>query len=371
MTEWDADCAIIGAGVVGLAVARACALQGWSVIVLEQHARVGEETSSRNSEVIHSGIYYPTGSLKARLCVAGRDALYDYCRDRDIAHRQCGKLIVATDTAEEAQLELLRERAAKNAIGPVESLTSAEVQRLEPQLRCSAALWIAVTGIVSSSELMTAFVGDIENAGGTIALRTSVASVERETEGFAIRMHEEEDPLRVRTVVNATGLHASRIAAGIPGIRAESVPPTSYARGHYFTYAGRSPFSHLVYPTPVAGGLGIHATLDLGGRVRFGPDVQWIDRLDYEVPPERGEAFYASIRRYWPGLEDGKLVPSYAGIRPKIGGQTRPSVDFLIQEADAHGIAGLVNLLGIESPGLTSSMAIGDYVAERLRATAA
>ncbi|MEZ5513360.1 MAG: NAD(P)/FAD-dependent oxidoreductase [Steroidobacteraceae bacterium] len=362
----DFDCIIIGAGVVGLAVARACAQRGYSTLVVEQHGRVGEETSSRNSEVVHSGIYYPTGSLKARLCVAGRDALYDYCDTRGIATRRCGKLIVATTPAEETALRALAERAVRNGIGPTEWLNATAARRLEPDVVCTAALWIPITGIVDSHALMNSFVADLESLGGLLALHTTVLRIVPERDSFALFTAGTDTAVRSRVVINAAGLHGTRVARLVEGIDPTRIPATRYARGCYFDYAGKAPFTHLVYPMPVDGGLGVHATLDLTGRVRFGPDVEWLDAIDYTVSPARGESFYAAIRRYWPGLKDHSLTPGYAGIRPKIVAPGEPAGDFLVQQSDAHGVPNLINLLGIESPGLTSSMALGDYVAERI-----
>lgn len=351
---------------VGLAVARACAMRGLSTLVLEQHPRIGEETSSRNSEVIHSGLYYPTGSLKARLCVSGRDALYDYCAARDIATRRCGKLIVATTADEEQALLALSARAVANGIGQTEWLSAAQMKELEPAVVCTAALAIPITGIVDSHELMHGFVADLESRDGLLALQTRLTRIIPETDSLRVWADNDADGLTSRMVINAAGLHATRVARMVEGIDPERVPTTHFARGCYFDYVGRAPFTHLVYPLPVAGGLGVHATLDLAGRVRFGPDVEWIEELSYAVDPARGDAFYAAIRRYWPGLPDSTLRPAYAGIRPKIVTAGQPGGDFLIQEADAHGVTGLINLLGIESPGLTSSLALGEYVATRV-----
>lgn len=359
----DFDCTIIGAGVVGLAVARACTLRGYSTLVVEQHGRVGEETSSRNSEVVHSGIYYPTGSLKAELCVAGRDALYDYCDRRGIATRRCGKLIVATTPAEETALGALAERAVRNRIGATEWLGATEARRLEPDVVCTAALWIPVTGIVDSHALMNSFVADLESQGGLLALHTTVVRIVPERDSFALFTAGSDTAVRSRFVINAAGLHGTQVARLVEGIDRARIPATRYARGCYFDYAGKSPFTHLVYPMPVDGGLGVHATLDLAGRARFGPDVEWIDTIDYAVNPARSDSFYAAIRRYWPGLKDHSLTPAYAGIRPKIVAAGEPAGDFVVQQSDAHGVPHLINLLGIESPGLTSSMAIGDHVA--------
>ncbi|MBK6596785.1 MAG: NAD(P)/FAD-dependent oxidoreductase [Proteobacteria bacterium] len=364
----DIDCAVIGAGVVGLAVARACAQLGLSTVVIERHGRVGEETSSRNSEVVHSGIYYPADSLKAKFCVAGRDALYDYCAARAIATKRCGKLIVATSAAEEHALHKLQQRAVQNSVGPTHWLNALQAQAMEPAVVCTAALWIPITGIVDSHDLMTHFVADLEASGGLLALHTRVTRIVPESNALAIFTADGADPLRSRTVINAAGLSGTSVARLVEGIEPTRVPATHYARGCYFDYVGKAPFTHLVYPMPVDGGLGVHATLDLSGRVRFGPDVEWIDTLGYDVEPTRGDSFYAAIRRYWPGLADHTLRPAYAGIRPKLSLAGEPAADFLIQDTASHGVAGLINLLGIESPGLTSSMAIGDYVAAGIAA---
>ena len=360
------DCVVIGAGVVGLAVARALALQGRDVMVLEAADAIGTGTSSRNSEVIHAGIYYPQGSLKARLCVEGKELLYAYCAERGIGHSRCGKLIVATSDAQVAQLQGIIAKAAANGVHDLVLLTREEARALEPQLACVAAVNSPSTGIVDSHGLMLALQGDLENAGGLVVLNSPLARAECVQEAI-ILIAEDGTELQAKSVVNAAGLHAQSLARRFAGLADNHVPPSHYAKGNYFTLSGRSPFSRLIYPVPEAAGLGVHLTIDLGGQAKFGPDVQWVSAPDdLVVDPARGEAFYAEVRKYWPALQDGALIPGYAGIRPKIQAPDEPARDFLIQGPDVHGVPGLVNLFGIESPGLTSSLAIGNYVGRLL-----
>ncbi|CAN7232605.1 NAD(P)/FAD-dependent oxidoreductase [Polaromonas sp. LjRoot131] len=359
-------CVVIGAGVVGLAVARALALRGREVMVLEAADAIGTGTSSRNSEVIHAGIYYPQGSLKAQLCVEGKGLLYAYCAERGIGHRRCGKLIVATSEAQVAQLQGIRDKAAANGVNDLVLLTREQALGLEPQLECVAALHSPSTGIVDSHGLMLALQGDLENAGGLVALSSPLARAECRPEAIYL-VAEDGTELEATTVVNAAGLQAQQLAARFAGLPAQHVPPSHYAKGNYFTLPGRSPFSRLIYPVPEAAGLGVHLTVDMGGQAKFGPDVQWVDSPeDLVVDPARGEAFYAEVRKYWPALADGALTPGYAGIRPKIQAPHEAARDFMIQGPRDHGVAGLVNLFGIESPGLTSSLAIGGYVSRML-----
>jgi L-2-hydroxyglutarate oxidase LhgO len=360
------DCVVIGAGVVGLAVARALALQGREVMVLESENAIGTGTSSRNSEVIHAGIYYSAGSLKAKLCVEGKQLLYHYCAERGIAHSRCGKLIVATCAAQVVQLQGIAAKAAANGVGDLLLLSEQQAKAMEPQLSCIAALHSPSTGIIDSHALMLALQGDIEHLGGLVVLNTTVTQAQP-AHGAIILVVKDGTRLRANTVVNAAGLSAQALAAQFAGVRPGSVPPAYYAKGSYFTLAGRSPFSHLIYPVPEAAGLGVHLTLDLGGQAKFGPDVQWVDSAhDLLVDPARGEAFYAEVRKYWPALPDGALQAGYAGIRPKLGAPGEAARDFLIQGPAEHGVPGLVNLFGIESPGLTSSLAIGAAVARLL-----
>ncbi len=365
----QADCVVVGAGVVGLAVARALALQGRDVLVLEAAGAIGTGTSSRNSEVIHAGIYYPQGSLKARLCVRGRQLLYAYCAERHVPHRRCGKLIVATSEAQLPALRDLERRALANGVEGLAWLSRTQAQQLEPQLECVAALLSPETGIIDSHALMLALQGDLENAGGAVVFHSPVESMRVLGGGIALRTQDGTE-LLARTVVNAAGLGAPALAARIEGLDARHVPRAHYAKGSYFTLAGRAPFSRLVYPVPEAAGLGVHLTLDLGGQAKFGPDVEWVERPDdLEVDPDRARGFYAEVRKYWPQLPDGALLPGYAGMRPKIHGPGEPAADFLVQGPAEHGVPGLVQLFGIESPGLTSALALGEWVAEGVLAS--
>jgi L-2-hydroxyglutarate oxidase LhgO len=361
----ELDCVVVGAGVVGLAVARALALAGRDVVVLETADGIGTETSSRNSEVIHAGIYYPAGSLMARFCVAGKQALYAYCREKGVPFRNCGKLIVATNADEDGRLADIKRRAAVNGVDDMRVLTRDEAVELEPNLSCSSALLSPSTGIVDSHAFMLALQGDAENAGAVIVFRSPVLR------GHAVRGGIEIDvggadpaTLRCRLLVNSAGLHAPALASRIQGMPASRVPTAYYAKGNYFTLSGRSPFSRLIYPVPVPGGLGVHLTIDLGGQARFGPDVEWVEAIDYAVDPRRADSFYAAVRRYWPALKDGALQPGYSGIRPKIVPPGAPAQDFVVQGPQAHGLPGLINLFGIESPGLTASLALADHVVE-------
>lgn len=357
------ECVVIGAGVVGLAVARALALGGREVMVLEASGAIGTGTSSRSSEVIHAGLYYPEGSLKARLCVQGRQLLYAYCAERGVPHRRCGKLLVATSSEQLPALQAIHTRAAVNGVHDLVWLTAEQARAMEPELRCVAALLSPSTGIVDSHGLMLALQGDLENAGGLVALNSPVISADcASTDGIVLDAA--GTPLLADVVVNAAGLHAAALAGRFAGFSAMHVPRAYFAKGNYFTLAGRAPFGRLIYPAPEAAGLGVHLTLDLGGQARFGPDVEWVQTPDdLMVNPARGDAFYAEVRKYWPGLPDGALMPGYAGIRPKIHGPGAPQTDFVIQGPADHGMRGLVNLFGIESPGLTSCLAIASHVA--------
>ena len=365
------DGVVIGAGVVGLAVAKALIesapadQRDW--LVLEATDAIGTGTSSRNSEVIHAGIYYPQGSLKARLCVEGRQMLYAYAQQRGIAHQRCGKLIVATQTEQLEQLKAIQNKAHANGVTDLVWLTAEQAHKLEPELACVAALLSPSTGIVDSHALMLSLQGDFENAGGTVVLQSAVESARLQADGTLLRMSDGTELMAV-VVVNAAGLHAPTLAQRFEGLSAAHVPAAYYAKGNYFTLSGRSPFSRLIYPVPEAAGLGVHLTLDLGGQAKFGPDVQWVDSPeDLVVSAEHEARFYREVRQYWPGLSDGALQPGYAGIRPKISGPHEPAADFVIQGPATHGVSGLVNLFGIESPGLTSCLAIGQTVAQMLR----
>jgi L-2-hydroxyglutarate oxidase LhgO len=366
------DGVVIGAGVVGLAVARAMALSprfaGRELMVLEAADAIGTGTSSRNSEVIHAGIYYAAGSLKAELCVRGRQMLYAYCEARGIAHRRCGKLIVATDTAQVVQLQGIVAKAAANGVNDLVLLSGDEARAMESQLRCTAAIHSPSTGIVDSHALMLALQGDFENAGGVVALNSALAHARCTPQGIELVMADGTE-LLAGAVVNAAGLSAQALARRFDGWDTRHVPPSHFAKGNYFTLSGRAPFSRLIYPAPEAAGLGVHLTLDLGGQAKFGPDVQWVEQPDdLLVDPRRGDAFYDEVRKYWPGLPDGALQPGYAGMRPKIQAPGEAARDFLIQGPAEHGVPQLVNLFGIESPGLTRSLAIGERVADLLSA---
>ncbi|MDD5029547.1 MAG: NAD(P)/FAD-dependent oxidoreductase [Rhodoferax sp.] len=357
------DAVVIGAGVVGLAVARSLALAGRGVLVLEAANTIGSGTSSRNSEVIHAGIYYATGSLKARLCVQGNAMLYDYCARRGIDHRRCGKLIVATSSDQVDQLQQIQQKARRNGVAQLRLLSRAEASALEPALRCEAALLSASTGIVDSHGLMLSLQAELETAAGLVALNSPVAQMNKAQDAIEIGM-QDGTKLRANLVINAAGLGAVALARRCTGLNPDCLPQAFFAKGNYFTLAGRAPFTHLIYPVPEPGGLGVHLTLDLGGQAKFGPDVQWVDDVDdLSVDAARGAAFDTQVRRYWPALPVGALQPGYAGIRPKISGPGAPAADFMIQGSASHGVPGLINLFGIESPGLTSALALGDHVA--------
>jgi L-2-hydroxyglutarate oxidase LhgO len=363
----EVEAVVIGAGVIGLAAARALALAGHEVIVLERAYTIGFETSSRNSEVIHGGLYYPKDSLKARSCVEGRERLYGYCQEHGVPHAALGKLIVATGEEEIPGVEQIAAAARANGVDNLEWLSASQAQRLEPELRCVTALLSPSTGIIDSHALMLAYQGEAEAAGGFVAFRTPVLAGHVRRDGFELSVGgDEPTTLRCRYLVNAAGLYAPAVARAIEGVPPESIPPAYFCRGVYFTLSGRTPFRRLIYPVPVPGGLGVHITLDLAGQARFGPDVEWIDAVDYAVDPRRGDKFYAAVRRYWPGLRDDALQPGYAGIRPKTSGPDEPAADFVVQGPEAHGIPGLVNLYGIESPGLTASLPLADEVLRQL-----
>ena len=360
------DTVVIGAGVVGLAVARALASAGREVLILEAAESFGTGTSSRNSEVIHAGIYYPRGSLKARFCVAGRERLYGFCEQHGVPQRRCGKLIVAGSDGQLAELQKIQAAARANGV-ELELWEGSRAIDLEPQLRCVGALHSPLTGIIDSHSYMLALLGQAERHGATLVCESCVTGLRLERDGVVLAINGEEPVLRARALINSAGIEAPRIAGLIEGFPAEHVPRAYFAKGNYFTLAGRSPFSRLVYPVPEPGGLGVHLTLDLAGRARFGPDVQWMDAPDYTVDPQRAQKFYAAIRTYWPGLADGALQPAYAGIRPKISPPGAPAADFRIDGPEVHGVPGVVNLFGIESPGLTASLAIADHIAGLIR----
>jgi L-2-hydroxyglutarate oxidase LhgO len=357
------DTVVVGAGAVGLAVARAFALAGREVVVIEKEATIGTGTSSRNSEVIHAGIYYPQGSLKAKTCVAGRHALYPFLAERGVAHRRCGKLIVATASGQMAGLEKLHAQAAANGATDLRMLSRVEARALEPEIECVAALESPSTGILDSHGYMLALHGELEDRGGAVAFMSPVLGGRIGEGGIELEVGgAEATRLRARTVVNSAGLFAQDLAGRLAGFPRDRLPPSYYCKGNYFSLSGRSPFSRLIYPAPETAGLGVHLTLDLAGQARFGPDVEWIEHIDYAVDPHRANSFYAAIRTYWPGLRDGALQPAYSGIRPKLQARGEAARDFLIQGPLEHGVPGLVNLFGIESPGLTGSLAIADHV---------
>jgi L-2-hydroxyglutarate oxidase LhgO len=362
------DCVVIGAGVVGVAVARRLAQDGREVMVLEAAHSIGTGTSSRNSEVIHAGIYYPPNSLKATLCVRGRQSLYAYCESRAVPYRRCGKLIVATDAGQLSALQALRDKACVNGVFDLQSLTAAQAKAMEPDIFCVAALLSPSTGIIDSHALMLQLQADAEQAGAVFAFQSAVEAGEITPDGIALRVQGAGEPLLAHSVINCAGLQAQQVAARLVGLPPASIPPLFYAKGNYFSFSGRAHFSHLIYPMPEAGGLGIHLTLDLAGRPRFGPDVQWASRIDYTVDASRLAAFQNQIRRYWPGVDAGSLQPDYVGIRPKLAAPGAPAADFRIDDHTRHGIPGLVNLFGIESPGLTAALAIADHVAQSLSA---
>ncbi|MCW5751423.1 MAG: NAD(P)/FAD-dependent oxidoreductase [Alphaproteobacteria bacterium] len=362
MTE-KVECIVVGAGVVGLAIARKLALAGREVLIAEAAETFGTGTSSRNSEVIHAGIYYVPGSLKGRLCLPGKFQLYDYCAERGIRHQRLGKFIVACSAAEIATLHELKARAFANGCDDVYLIDGAEARRQEPELVCHAALVSPSTGIVDSHGLMLSFLGDAEAMGATLAIHSPVTGVRHLDPGFEVSVGPDQDyRLRCDILINSAGLGSLDLARNLAGMPRACIPPGHMLKGNYFTLAGKSPFSRLIYPVPVPGGSGTHITIDLGGQARFGPDVEAVDRIEYSVDPRRGDSFYADIRRYWPGIRDGSLQPAYSGIRPRLG-QIGEAWDFVIQGKADHGIAGLVHLFGIESPGLTSSLAIADHVA--------
>jgi L-2-hydroxyglutarate oxidase LhgO len=369
------DAVVVGAGAVGLACARALALAGRETIIVESTDGIGNGTSSRNSEVIHAGLYDAPGSLKATLCVAGRRLLYPYCETHGVGHRRCGKLVVAASAAQIEALRAIEARALANGVEGLRWLGGAEARALEPALNAEAALLSTVTGIIDSHSLMLAYLGDVEHAGGALVVRSPVEGATVTSDGIVLRVGGDEPiELLAGAVVNAGGLFAQSLARRIDGLDAGTIPRERFAKGNYYALTGRSPFTRLIYPVPEPGGLGVHLTLDLAGQARFGPDVEWLepglapDAIDYAVDPARGERFEAAIRRWWPGLPEHALAPAYSGVRPKLVNPGEPARDFVLQGPDGHGVAGLVNLYGIESPGLTASLAIAAEVARLLGA---
>lgn len=368
MERAEVDCVVVGAGVIGLACARRIAQTGGDVLILEAEGEIGSGVSARNSEVIHAGLYYPTGSLKARLCVSGRARLYAYCAEHGVTARRVGKLVVATSAEQIPSLHALMEQARANGVDDLAAITADEARRLEPELACVAAFRSPSTGIIDTHGLMLSLLGEAEAQGAALARHAPVERGWVEDDGRITLAVGGADPMHVtaRLLVNAAGLGAQAIARNLGSYPQDRIPPLHYAKGNYFSLSGQSPFSRLIYPMPEAAGLGVHLTLDLAGQARFGPDVEWVNTLDYDVEPKRGDTFYAAIRTYWPGLRDGALQPAYAGIRPKLQAPGEPAADFRIDGPEVHGLPGQVHLYGIESPGLTSCLAIADEVAGRL-----
>lgn len=361
---------VIGAGVIGLAVARELAQRGQEVVILEADEVIGSVTTARNSGVIHAGIYYAAGSAKARHCVAGRDLLYAYLRERGLPFKQCGKVIVAAHDGQTAKLQDIQQRAQANGVHDLQTLTAAQLAAKEPDVRGVAALFSPMTGIIDVHEYIHSLLGDAEAHGAALALRSPVIGLQAADNGFVVQTGG-ATPLQLgcRHLVNSGGLNAQQIAGLLAGLPPTAIPARHLAKGNYFSLSGRQPFRHLVYPVPEPGGLGVHATLDMAGKTRFGPDVEWVTAEDYAVNPARAARFYDAIRTYWPGLPDGALQPDYSGIRPKLAAAGQPDGDFIVQGQAAHGVPGLVNLYGIESPGLTASLSIAATAAELLPAS--
>ena len=360
------DCVVVGAGVVGLAVGRSLAMDGREVVVLESEPDIGMHTSSRNSEVIHAGIYYGDDTLKAGLCVQGKEMLYRYCEERHVPFQRIGKVIVASHENEISRLQAIQSQASRNGVNDLELIDQAEVRRLEPAVDCELGLLSPSTGIIDSHSLMISLQADIEAHGGSVLTHSRVFEVSIVEAGFELKVDGIEDSFQCRTLVNSAGLHASEFARSIKLLDPAVIPATRFAKAHYCASQGKSPFNHLVYPLPEDGGLGVHATNDMGGSARFGPDVEWVDEIDYSFDESRKGRFARAIRSYFPDLDESKLAPAYTGVRPKLSARGEPAADFLIQGQTSHGVKGLVNLFGIESPGLTASLAIGDYVNEIL-----
>jgi L-2-hydroxyglutarate oxidase LhgO len=354
---------VIGAGVVGLAVGRAAALAGHEVIVAEAASGIGTGVSSRNSEVIHAGLYYPTGSKRAHHCPRGRRMLYEFCASHGVPHRKCGKLVVATNDNEATRLDAIIKQARINGVEGVEMIEGAAARRLEPALACTLAMNSPETGIVDSHRYMLALEGDLEDRGGVVALNTPIERIVQARGGWQVYFGgADPQSITVDAIVNSAGLGAQKLGRATEGYPPERVPPLFLGKGSYFGFAGKPVFSRLIYPVPIPGGLGVHVTLDMAGRMRFGPDVEWVGEENYDVDATRAAAFYARIRDYWPGLPDNALVPDYCGIRPKLTGPKEPAVDFMIDGPAQHGIPRLVHLFGIESPGLTSALSIAEEV---------
>ncbi len=373
------DCVVIGAGVIGLAVAREMALQGRETILLERESTFGTISSARNSEVIHAGIYYPKDSLKAKLCVEGNRMLYEYCRTHHVATQPYGKLIVASDDSQLDDLQAILYKAQQNNVPEIKMITGEQAKSMEPELQCSAALLSASTGIVDSHGFMLSLLGGFEDAGGMIAYQSPLISAKpigsKAQDGFELEIGG-SDAMKIQTklLINCAGMSAPAIAKKIEGLAQEQIPKAYFAKGNYFSLSGKSPFKHLIYPIPEPGGLGVHLTLDMGGQAKFGPDVEWLEiddenQIDYTVNPKRGESFYAAVRKYWPGLKDNALQPDYSGVRAKIVPPNVPAGDFCFNTPKDHGLEGLFNLYGFESPGLTSSLAIAKYLEGQIKSS--
>jgi len=373
------DCVVIGAGVVGLAVAREMALQGRETILLERESSFGTIASARNSEVIHAGIYYPKDSLKAKLCVKGNRMLYEYCRSHQVATRPYGKLIVATDPSQIDDLQALLYKAQNNGVPEIKMISGDEAKQLEPALNCVAAILSSSTGIVDSHAYMLSLLGGFEDAGGMVAYQSPLISAkpigENASDGFELAIGG-ADAMNMQTklLINCAGMSAPAVAQKIVSLGNDQIPKAYFAKGNYFSLSGKSPFNHLIYPIPEPGGLGVHLTLDMGGQAKFGPDVEWLyinaeEQIDYTVNPQRGEGFYAAVRRYWPDLKDQSLQPDYSGVRAKIVPPNAPAGDFCFNTPKDHGLEGLFNLYGFESPGLTSSLAIAKYLEEKIKSS--
>lgn len=360
------DCVVVGAGVIGLAVGRSLAMAGREVVVLESEPEIGMHTSSRNSEVVHAGLYYGEDTLKTKLCVQGRQMLYQYCQERNVPFKRIGKIIVACHDTEVARLEAIRTQAAKNGVDDLQLIDEVTVRGLEPVVEGKAGLLSPSTGIIDSHSLMISLQADIEAKGGAVLTHNGVSQVNIVDKGFKLRLDDNEESFDCKVLINSTGLRATEFANSINGLDPDSISKVRFAKAHYFAYQGRSPFHHLVYPLPTDGGLGVHATNDMGGCARFGPDVDWVDTIDYSFDESRLKLFADAIRNYFADLDESKLVPAYTGIRPKLSGPGDPAADFLIQGEAVHGVKNLVNLFGIESPGLTASLAIGKYVNKML-----
>ena len=373
------DCVVVGAGVVGLAVAREMALQGRETILLERENAFGTISSARNSEVIHAGIYYPKDSLKAQLCVEGNRLLYEYCRSHQVATQAYGKLVVATDDNQIDDLQAILYKAENNGVPEIKIISADEARQLEPKLKCSAAILSSSTGIVDSHGFMLSLLGGFEDAGGMIAYQSPLLSAKpigtRAEGGFALEIGGLAGmKLHTKLLINCAGMSAPAVAQQIEGLVSDQIPKAYFAKGNYFSLSGKSPFTHLIYPIPEPGGLGVHLTLDMGGQAKFGPDVEWLDidtedQVDYTVNPKRGESFYEAVRRYWPDLKDNTLQPDYSGVRAKIVPPNSPAGDFCFNTPQDHGLQGLYNLYGFESPGLTSSLAIAAYLEGKIKSS--